>query len=100
MGVERQIYRIMKEKLISQAAAARAVGLSPQSFNDMLRGRKLIRQEHVPKICKALRCEPNELFGYIKEDHQITVTTDDGEVVATVEGDLVVEHEGYHVILS
>ena len=98
--VSNRVYEIMQLKLMSQAAVARAIGETPQSFNDMLRGRKQIRIRHIPKICEALDCEPNELFGFKKQNHQITVTGHDGEVIAVVVGDSVVEHEGYHVALA
>lgn len=57
-------YRIMREKKMSQAAVARAAGLNPKDFNAILRGRKLLREELINPICRALEVTPNELFGY------------------------------------
>lgn len=56
-------YQIMQAKKMSQSAVARAAGLSPKEFNALLRGRKLLREEYIVPICKALEATPNELFG-------------------------------------
>lgn len=58
------IYKIMAEKKMNQSAVARAAGFSPKTFNAMLRGRKIVRQEFITPICRALEVTPNELFGY------------------------------------
>lgn len=62
MSFSSNVYRILKEKNKSQAAVARAAGLNPHQFNDLLKGRKLLRAELVIPICKALDAEPNDLF--------------------------------------
>ncbi len=59
-----RIYRIMEDGHMSQAAVARAAGFTPTLFNSMLKGRKLIRAEHIEPICQALRVTPNDLYGY------------------------------------
>ena len=57
-------YKIMRDKKMNQSAVARAAGFSPKTFNAMLRGRKIVRQEFITPICRALEVTPNELFGY------------------------------------
>lgn len=64
MTVAENIYKIMQEKSLIQAGVAEKAGYTPKSFNDMLRGRKLILADDVLKICKALGITPNDLFGY------------------------------------
>lgn len=58
------IYSVLRQKKMNQSAVARAAGFSPKEFNNMLRGRKLIRMDDVTPICRALEVTPNELFGY------------------------------------
>lgn len=57
-------YRIMKKKKMSQSAVARAAGFTPKAFNNMLKGRKLIRPEYIEPICRALEVDANALFGF------------------------------------
>ena len=60
----KRIYQIMEEGHMKQSAVARAAGISPSLFNAMLRGRKIIRAEHINNICIARRVSPNQLFEY------------------------------------
>ncbi|MCC8182516.1 MAG: helix-turn-helix domain-containing protein [Clostridiales bacterium] len=62
--VSHRIYQLLTAKCKSQAAVARAAGLSPKHFNNILRGQQTLRPEYVVPVCKALECTPNELFGY------------------------------------
>lgn len=64
MTIADRAYEIMKEGNMSQSAVARKAGIDPKQFNSILRHRKLIREEHVIPICKALKVTPNELFGF------------------------------------
>lgn len=66
MTVAENIYKIIEEKSLIQAGVAEKAGYTPKSFNDMLRGRKLILADDVLRICKALDITPNELFGFEK----------------------------------
>lgn len=103
-----QIYNYMARHHMNQAAVARAAGFTPAKFNDMLRGRIRILAAHINPSCKALRCRPNELFGYgadglwigAKEYHQIVVVDSNDKVIAVITDDSVVEHDGYRVLLS
>ena len=60
--IQERIYEIMRQKRMCQASVARAIGISPKTFNAMLNGRQLIRIEVIPKLCEALGCKPNDLF--------------------------------------
>ncbi|MCC8014692.1 MAG: helix-turn-helix domain-containing protein [Eubacterium sp.] len=55
---------MLKEKMLIQAAVAKKMGYNPKTFNDMLKGRKLILADDIPKICEGLGITPNELYGY------------------------------------
>lgn len=48
------IGRIVDEKCLRQSAVARKAGFTPQQFNDMIKGRKLILAEYMPAIADAL----------------------------------------------
>jgi len=107
-----QIYRIMADRHMTQSAVAKAAGIPPKLFNNILRGRKLLKPELVVPICKALNCTPNELFGYgggregsvligEKEYHQIVIMRrEDREVIAVIADDSVVEHSEFQVLLA
>lgn len=58
------INRIIAEKGLKKCAVAQKAGYSPQQFSDMLKGRRKIHYDDVPKLCEALQITPNELFGY------------------------------------
>lgn len=62
MTVAQRIYQIMEQKCMKQCLVARAAGYEPKVFNDMLRGRRLIRIDDLCPICRALGITPNELF--------------------------------------
>lgn len=64
MDVRERIYSIMKKKKMQQSLVAQAAGLSPKTFNAMLRKRKLIKPEDINPICRALEIRPDELFGW------------------------------------
>ena len=64
MEITKNIYKIIKNKMLVQSAVAAKAGYDAKTFNNMLRGRKLILPEDVVRISKALEVTPNELFGY------------------------------------
>ncbi|MCD8085776.1 MAG: helix-turn-helix transcriptional regulator [Clostridiales bacterium] len=68
MDIRDRIYSYLESNNLSQAAVARAAGLTPKQFNDILKGRATLHPEYVVPICKAMRCTPNELFGYGEEE--------------------------------
>ncbi len=100
MDIPSNIYRIMNREKITQAALASRIGITPQRLNDFLKGRRPLRASLLGPICEALTCEPNELLGWPVRYGEICVTDDSGEVIAVVAGGDVVEHEGYHVLLT
>ncbi len=63
------VEKIITRKCLKQSAVAEKAGYSKQQFNDMLRGRKVIRDLDVLKIMIALDVDANELF---KVDDQET----------------------------
>lgn len=56
------IERIIKEKGLKQCAVASKAGFKTQPFNDMLKGRRLIKISDVEIIAKALGVTTNELY--------------------------------------
>ena len=51
--VQERIYRIMRSKKMQQSLVAKDAGFAPKDFNNMLKGRKLIRPEHIVPLCKS-----------------------------------------------
>lgn len=68
MCVADNIYRIIKEKNFKQSAIAIAAGYNRKTFNDLLRGRKMITANDIIPICNALGVMPNDLFSTDSED--------------------------------
>ena len=68
MTIAQRIYQIMEEKCMKQCLVARAAGYDPKAFNEMLRGRRLIRIEDLQPICKALGITPNDLFAGVDRE--------------------------------
>lgn len=64
MIIAKKIYSIIKENHYKQSAIANACGYDAKKFNDMLKGRKLIKPDDIVPICLALKITPNELFEY------------------------------------
>ena len=58
---------IIAEKCLKQSAVAKKAGYSRQQFNDMLNGRKVIRDTDIAKIAIALEVDANALFGKMEE---------------------------------
>lgn len=49
---------------MKQKAVAERSGFTDQMLTDMLNGRKTIKADFIPRICRALHVTPNELFGW------------------------------------
>ncbi len=64
MAIAEIAYKIMERKKMKQAAVAEAAGYTAKEFNNLLRGRKRIQEDDIIRMCRALECQPNELFGY------------------------------------
>lgn len=62
MNIAEKMYRVMERKCLKQCLVAKAAGFTAKAFNDMLRGRKVIKSEDLPRICDALGITPNDLF--------------------------------------
>ena len=91
---------LIKESGITQRKIAEELGTSPAQFWSALHGRRPFPIKWVEPLCRILHCDPNELFGYETKNHQVTVIREDGEVIAVVTEDKVVELAGYRVILA
>ena len=61
-SVPNAITRIIEERGMKQCVVAERIGVTPQNFNDMLNGRRLIKPVDIGKIAKALDVTPNDLF--------------------------------------
>ena len=60
--VARNIERIIAEKGFLKKGVAKRAGITEQQLCDMLKGRKVIKAEHVPSLSTALGVQPSELF--------------------------------------
>ena len=56
------INQIIKERNLKQSAIACKAGFTPQEFNAMLKGRKLMRAIDIASILEVLGVDANELF--------------------------------------
>jgi transcriptional regulator with XRE-family HTH domain len=53
----------MKSKCLKQSLVAEKAGYTEQQLSNMLNGRKIIKDEDMLRIAKALDVEIGELFG-------------------------------------
>lgn len=49
----------MKQKVVAERS-----GFTDQMMTDMLNGRKTIKADFIPGICRVLHVTPNELYGW------------------------------------
>lgn len=60
--VSSRISTLLEEKGLKQNVIAKRSGFTPQSFNNILQGRKLIKACNIKSIAKAIGVDVNELF--------------------------------------
>ena len=60
--VAENVNHIIKERNLKQSAIAQKAGFTPQEFNAMLKGRKLMRAIDIASILDVLGVDANELF--------------------------------------
>lgn len=53
---------IIEERCLKQCAVAKKAGYSNQQLNDMLNGRKVIRDSDIQRIATVLEVDANALF--------------------------------------
>lgn len=56
------IERIINQRGMKKCVVAARANMTPQMFNDMLNGRRLIKASDIVMIAQALEVTPNELF--------------------------------------
>lgn len=56
------IERIINQRGIKKCVVAARANMTPQMFNDMLNGRRLIKASDIVMLAQALDVTPNELF--------------------------------------
>lgn len=54
--------RIIKERGLKQNAVAIKAGYNPKTFNNLVNGKKTMREVDIFNIAKALEVAPNDLF--------------------------------------
>lgn len=64
MDILKTIKRIIVERDLKKKSIAREMGLTPQQFSNLLKGKKTIKPNDIVKICEVLEISPNELFEY------------------------------------
>lgn len=62
--VMNNVRRIIHERGLKQNAVANKAGYSYQQFNNLMNDRKLVTDEDVIKLARALEVTPNVLFGF------------------------------------
>lgn len=59
---------LLREAIIAsgmkKTVVAERSGFTVQMMSDMLHGRKTIKADFIPRICRALGITPNELYGW------------------------------------
>lgn len=60
--VNENIKKIIEEKGLKQKYVAKKMGMSESSFSACINEKKIIRPEHIQKICNILEVTPNELI--------------------------------------
>ena len=55
---------LIEKSGLKKKSIAEAMGLSYKQFSDLLCGRRVIRESDIPLICRALKTDPNTLFGW------------------------------------
>lgn len=61
---------IINERCLKQCAIAVKAGYTKQQFNDMLAGRKAIRDTDILRIATVLEVDANTLFGITGDDNE------------------------------
>lgn len=59
--------QIINQKGLKQCVVAKKAGYTPQTLNDMLNSRQIMKAVDIENIAKVLNVEVNELFGIKKE---------------------------------
>lgn len=60
--VAQNVETIINKRCLKQSAVAKKAGYTKQQFNNMLKGRKVIRDTDIMRIAIALDVEVNMLF--------------------------------------
>ena len=68
------LYKVRKEKGLTQAEVAEKAELSDRTYADIERGSVTMRIDSLLKICTALSITPNDIFVI---DHDIEITEQD-----------------------
>lgn len=62
--VSENVERIIREKGLKKGYVAKKAGFTADALSSMLHGRKRIKAEDVSLLARALKCTPNELYGF------------------------------------
>ena len=69
--VSQAVIHIINDRGLKQKSVAEKLGVSAQSFNDMLKGRRIIKAVEIERIAQVLQVEPNELFQHSNQKQDI-----------------------------
>lgn len=64
--VAENIERIISEKGLKKTFVAQKAGYTAQMFNDMIKGRKIIKVSDIFRLCSVLGVDANYLYGIKK----------------------------------
>ena len=62
MDIASTIRSVLTKRGLPQKVVAERCGFTEQQLTDMLKGRKVIRAEYIPRIASVLGCTPNDLY--------------------------------------
>lgn len=65
-GVEKNVAKYMKDRAIKQAPIAKKMGMSPDAFSLILRGKRAMKATEFQNFCRAVKVDPNDIFDYEK----------------------------------
>ena len=116
MNVAKNLGKYLKQHHIPISELSRKTGYAYQNLYASLAGKsdRDLRAEELIGICKALDLNPMDFYdvsdiqdGYKgkiiigeKEYSDITVATEEGEVVASISADDIIEKQGYKVMCT
>lgn len=60
--------RMMADRKVAQKDLAKEIGITPANLSKLKTGKvSSVKLETMEKICKALKCQPGDLFEYIED---------------------------------
>lgn len=69
MAIIVRLDRIMADRKVVQKDLVKELGITPDNLSKLKTGKvSSVKLETMDKICKALKCQPGDLFEYVDEE--------------------------------